>query len=169
MSEMGFSYQDSGALNEPREQAGDGPYLVPPGAPAPPERPEGECILPPVPEYNPWGDIVYWGKTLWEAVKELASPLTADLDGDGIELVSLASSTTRWDLTADGFAEHSGWTTGDDGFRWWHLEDDSWVRGDIVKIAGDCSQFLQNPPEATAEPTAEATVEATAESAGQNG
>lgn len=48
-----------------------------------------------------------------------------------------------------------GQTTGEDGFRWWHLEDDTWVRGDIVRVAGDCSQFLEGTPEATPEATEE--------------
>lgn len=44
------------------------------------------------------------------------SPLVLDLDGDGIELVSLASSEIYWDIDEDGFAEVSGWVASDDGF-----------------------------------------------------
>jgi hypothetical protein len=38
-----------------------------------------------------------------------------DLDGDGVELVALASSVAQFDLNADGFAERTGWVSGDDG------------------------------------------------------
>lgn len=31
-----------------------------------------------------------------------------------------------------------GQTTGSDGFVWWQLEDDSWVRSDVVEEVGDC-------------------------------
>ena len=70
--------------------------------------PIGEWVIAPPP--------IGLAKSLWYLVKHAVSPLTFDLDGDGIELVSLEESETRWDLTADGFAEHTGWTTGDDGF-----------------------------------------------------
>jgi hypothetical protein len=42
-------------------------------------------------------------------------PLSLDLDGDGIELVSLANSTTYFDLDGNGFAERTGWVSSDDG------------------------------------------------------
>jgi hypothetical protein len=42
-------------------------------------------------------------------------PLSLDLDGDGIELVSLANSTTHFDLDGNGFAERTGWVSSDDG------------------------------------------------------
>ncbi|WP_171053968.1 calcium-binding protein [Arenibacterium halophilum] len=44
-----------------------------------------------------------------------SSPLVLDLDGDGIELVSLADSTVMWDIDGDDFLEHSGWVQSDDG------------------------------------------------------
>ncbi|SFG10787.1 calcium-binding protein [Roseobacter denitrificans] len=44
-----------------------------------------------------------------------ASPLVLDLDGDGIELISLDDGGVLWDLTEDGFAEFSGWVSADDG------------------------------------------------------
>lgn len=43
------------------------------------------------------------------------SPLVLDLDGDGIELVSLANSNAFFDLDGDGFAEKTGWVAGGDG------------------------------------------------------
>jgi len=45
----------------------------------------------------------------------VTSPLTIDLDGDGIELVSLANSTHYWDVDNDGMGESTGWVAADDG------------------------------------------------------
>lgn len=42
-------------------------------------------------------------------------------------------------LTAGTIMEVIGKTTGDDGFTWWQLDDDSWVRDDIVNVSGDCA------------------------------
>ncbi|TPI51521.1 calcium-binding protein, partial [Mesorhizobium sp. B3-1-3] len=42
-------------------------------------------------------------------------PLVVDLDGDGIELTSLANSNVHFDLDGDGFAERTGWVGRDDG------------------------------------------------------
>ncbi len=42
-------------------------------------------------------------------------PLVVDLDGDGIELVSLENSTAYFDLNADGFREKVAWVAADDG------------------------------------------------------
>ncbi|NWE92847.1 type I secretion C-terminal target domain-containing protein [Pseudomonas reactans] len=48
--------------------------------------------------------------------KVAISPLVLDLDGDGVELSSLASAdSVYWDHNIDGFAEASGWVTGGDG------------------------------------------------------
>ncbi len=44
------------------------------------------------------------------------SPLVVDVDKDGIELISLDDSLTRFDLTEDGFAERAGWVSADDAF-----------------------------------------------------
>jgi hypothetical protein len=45
-----------------------------------------------------------------------------------------------------------GQTTGADGFRWWQLDTEAWVRGDIVTLAGDCGPFI-TPAAAPAEAT----------------
>jgi Ca2+-binding RTX toxin-like protein len=45
----------------------------------------------------------------------LSDPMVLDLDGDGIELTSLANSVTRFDLDEDGVAERTGWVGPDDG------------------------------------------------------
>ena len=43
------------------------------------------------------------------------TPIVLDLDGDGVELISLDDSTTQFDIDADGFAELTGWVKPDDG------------------------------------------------------
>jgi hypothetical protein len=49
-------------------------------------------------------------------------------------------------LTAGTIMEVTGQATGDDGFVWWQLEDDSWVRDDIVNVSGDCAEIpVVNP------------------------
>jgi len=68
-----------------------------------------------------------------------SSPLVLDLDGDGIELTSLASSTIYWDLDEDGFAEHSGWISADDGFLAIDLNSDGIVT-DHAELFGSASQ-----------------------------
>ncbi|MBI4755089.1 MAG: hypothetical protein HY778_06630 [Betaproteobacteria bacterium] len=47
--------------------------------------------------------------------KSVSSPIVLDLDGDGVETVSL-SDGSLFDHSKDGFAERSAWTWGDDGF-----------------------------------------------------
>ena len=42
------------------------------------------------------------------------SPLVLDLDGDGVELVTLAASRALFDLDSDSFAQHTGWVASDD-------------------------------------------------------
>ena len=45
----------------------------------------------------------------------LGDPIVLDLDGDGIELTSLASSNVRFDLDGDGLQERVGWVSAQDG------------------------------------------------------
>lgn len=60
-----------------------------------------------------------------------ASPLVLDLDGDGIELTSLATSNAFFDVDQDGFAEQTGWVSADDGL----LVIDSNANGRIDDIS----------------------------------
>ncbi len=63
------------------------------------------------------GDWIGEGLTaLWDEIKWIFSPLVLDLDADGIELSSMINANIYWDGDQDGFAEQSGWVTGDDGF-----------------------------------------------------
>lgn len=43
-------------------------------------------------------------------------PLVLDLDGDGLELRTQDNSPVYFEFDTDGFAEHTGWLRGDDGF-----------------------------------------------------
>lgn len=43
-------------------------------------------------------------------------PVIIDLDGDGIELVSLVTSTVKYDMDGDGQKDRTGWVGADDGF-----------------------------------------------------
>ena len=43
-------------------------------------------------------------------------PLILDLDGDGIETVSIGDGDVYFDVDGDFFAERTGWLSGDDGF-----------------------------------------------------
>lgn len=49
------------------------------------------------------------------AAAGLISPLVLDLDGDGVELSTLAATGALFDLDGDGFAEKTGWVRPDDG------------------------------------------------------
>ncbi|WP_344696415.1 calcium-binding protein [Sphingomonas rosea] len=45
----------------------------------------------------------------------LSDPLVLDLDGDGIELLSLNNGVTQFDIDGDGVLERTGWAAPDDG------------------------------------------------------
>lgn len=61
---------------------------------------------------SPWALAAYG---VFLAAWNNGSPLVLDLDGDGIELVSLVNSNIYWDIDEDGFAEATGWVQADDG------------------------------------------------------
>lgn len=75
--------------------------------------PEGE-----IPPYDPNSlpqDVIDlfedWGDT-----ESSASPLVLDIDGNGIDLVSVTDeNAVYWDIDEDGFKEASGWISGNDG------------------------------------------------------
>ncbi|NIJ21113.1 Ca2+-binding RTX toxin-like protein [Sphingomonas naasensis] len=58
-------------------------------------------------------------------------PLVLDLDGDGYELSTEQNGTTYFEFDGDGFAEHTGWIKGGDGF----LVRDVNANGTIDSIA----------------------------------
>ncbi|WP_191058537.1 calcium-binding protein [Geminicoccus harenae] len=67
----------------------------------------------------------YDGSKFEEELKEIIddfraesvlSPIAVDLDGDGLETVSISDSQVEFDLAGDGIQRKVGWLTGDDGF-----------------------------------------------------
>lgn len=73
------------------------------------------------------GDVAEWVQNAFDSfvsAMNFSSPLIFDLDGDGIELISLANSSIYWDIDEDGFAEISGWVNPDDGFLAIDLDGD---------------------------------------------
>ncbi len=66
----------------------------------------------------------------------IISPLVIDLDGDGVELVSLADSTAYFDLNLDGFAELTGWVSPDDALLALDVDGDG-IIDDNSELLGD--------------------------------
>ncbi|WP_067515938.1 type I secretion C-terminal target domain-containing protein [Endozoicomonas ascidiicola] len=54
----------------------------------------------------------------------LAPPVTIDLDGDGIEIITLDESETTFDVDGDGNRENIAWVGADDGFIITDLDGD---------------------------------------------
>ncbi len=73
---------------------------------------------------------------LWELTEKIGSPLVLDLDGDGVELVSLENSTVSWNIDGDDFSEASGWVAADDGLLVIDLNGDGIVT-DHSELFGD--------------------------------
>jgi hypothetical protein len=79
-----------------------------------------------------------FGSIIWDSVNHV-SPLTFDLDGDGIESNHIYSQNVYFDIDADGFAEKVGWISADDG----QLAFDANKNGkidDITELFGDDKQ-----------------------------
>ncbi|MCA3503811.1 MAG: hypothetical protein IOD05_11330, partial [Rhodobacter sp.] len=64
------------------------------------------------------------------------SPLVIDLDGDGVELISLAESRAFFDLGTDGFREKTGWVQADDGLLVWDRDGDGKIENGL-EVFGD--------------------------------
>ena len=63
-------------------------------------------------------------------------PLVLDMDGDGIELVSVANSDVQFDFDKDGFNEKAGWVAPDDAFLVWDKNDNGQI-DDIDEMFGN--------------------------------
>lgn len=67
-----------------------------------------------------------------------APPVVLDLDGDGIELVSLDRSKARFDINGDGEEERLGWVGRDDGILVLDRDGDGRIsRFDEISFTGD--------------------------------
>ncbi len=93
-----------------------------------PPLPEQKDPPPPLPERKPEPPHVGPDGAL---SKPPVSPLVIDLDGDGIELISLEESNVQFDSDGDGFVEHIGWVSSDDA----HLALDRNFNGRIDDIS----------------------------------
>lgn len=67
-----------------------------------------------------------------------APPIVFDLDGDGIELVSLSTSDVYFDMDDDGIADRTGWVGSDDGILALDRNGNGIVDGiDEISFLGD--------------------------------
>jgi Ca2+-binding RTX toxin-like protein len=71
----------------------------------------GRCFVPPDLDPDPYKGLP-------------SSPLVIDLDGDGVELISLDASQAFFDLGTDGYRERTGWVDADDGLLVWDRDQD---------------------------------------------
>ena len=69
---------------------------------------------------------------------QVFDPLVLDLDGNGVELVSLNESTAQFDLDADGFREQTGWVSATDGILALDRNNDGIVNN-ITELFGDAT------------------------------
>ena len=69
-----------------------------------------------------------WGSDSWGGF--MGIPVILDLDGDGVELTNLTSSSTFFDQDNDGFAENTAWAGADDGILAIDLGADGAFGGD---------------------------------------
>ncbi len=61
----------------------------------------------------------------------LAAPIVLDLDGDGVDLISRASSHANWDWSGDGLADRTGWVGSGDGILVYDRNHDDIVSGPV--------------------------------------
>ncbi len=57
----------------------------------------------------------YWDDPFGDGRYRQIAPVVLDLDGDGLELVSIAESNIFFDMDGDGIGDRTGWFTGGDG------------------------------------------------------
>jgi hypothetical protein len=63
-------------------------------------------------------------------------PVVLDLDGDGVELIPLDSSTVTFDTNGDGEASRIGWVSADDGLLAYDQNADSDITHDELSFVG---------------------------------
>jgi len=70
--------------------------------------------------------------------RDIAAPVILDYDGDGAGLVSLAGSTTRFDMDGDGALERTGWIESGDAFLALDRNGDGKISGiSEISFVGD--------------------------------
>ena len=93
-------------------------------------------FVPPLPSFRNIGK--YINDAFASASRGLFDPLVLDLDGDGIELISIDKSNVQFDLNADGFREQTGWVKGDDGMLALDANGDGLINN-ITELFGDAT------------------------------
>ncbi len=73
-------------------------------------------------------------------IHDMNSPLVLDLDGDGLEIVTLEDSNAYFDMDMDGVAEHTAWIGADDGWLVWDRNEDG-IINDRSELFGDLRGF----------------------------
>jgi hypothetical protein len=99
------------------------------------------------------------GKNIWVYEVPVVRPGVCEITSNGtVNRRSGPGANYEWagTLTSETVLEAVAQTTGTDGFTWWQLEDESWVRDDIVNTRGAC-RTLPEASDIQAEETAEAT------------
>ena len=91
----------------------DGPLFGPDG-PLGPNSPLGGMFNPDSPYFNPY--FPDWFDPNGPFYFPPISPLVLDLDGDGLDIISLDNSHAYFDLNENGFAEKTAWIGPNDGF-----------------------------------------------------
>jgi len=69
-----------------------------------------------------------------------SSPLVIDMDGDGVELISLVNSTVQFDIDLDGFTELTGWVAADDALLAYDVNGNG-IIDDQSELFGNSSAY----------------------------
>jgi Ca2+-binding RTX toxin-like protein len=85
------------------------------------------------------GSYASESKDYYKDAEEKVSPLLFDLDGDGLDLISVENSTAFFDLDNDGFVERVGWVGPDDGLLAIDLDENSLIEGRTELFGGSPS------------------------------
>lgn len=104
--------------------------------------------------------VAFWGVTTGVPVPaEVDTPAPGDTTTDATDTCTVSASANvnlragpgtnyaiAGTLTAGSTEIGDGQTTGADGFVWWHLERDAWVRSDIVNATEPCATVPETQP-----------------------
>ncbi len=104
--------EGNNTASPPNRDEGDGQPGTPGGGP--PNRDEGDGQPDPDEDDQVYDIWPYIPGSLRQVLTALLCPLVIDMDGDGIELVSLDQSRAFLDINGNGMREKLGWVKGDD-------------------------------------------------------